>query len=189
MDRGSKDAARLLVPIQRLFRLERAMQRRVDDGDLGHDAHLGLRRDVRARRSAKLIDKVYALVNELFLERSTLPKSLLGKSVTYLANQEEPLRRFLQDERLPIHNNDTERALRHLAVGRKNWMVFGSPRGGGVACNLYSLMLSCRALGIDPEAYLTDALTRVATTPMSEVASLTPWAWADAHPEARVEPA
>ena len=81
------------------------------------------------------------------------------------------------DPRLPIHNNDSERDLRHVAVGRKNWLVFASPRGGEVACRLYSLVLSCKQCGADPEAYLEDALMKVATTPASEVASLTPWAW------------
>ncbi len=56
-------------------------------------------------------------------------------------------------------------------------MVFASERGGEVACRLYSLMLSCRQNGVDPEAYLADVLMAVATTPASEIASLTPWAW------------
>ena len=72
-----------------------------------------------------------------------------------MLNQEDRLRRFLNDERIPVHNNDTERTLRHLAVGRKNWMVFGSPKGGKVGCNLYSLMLSCRAARVNPSASLT----------------------------------
>ena len=90
---------------------------------------------------------------------------------------------FLGDPRLPIHNNDSERDLRHLAVGRKNWLVFGSQRGGEVACRLYSLVLSCKQCGADPEAYLEDVLMRVAVTPASEIASLTPWAWQAARTE------
>ena len=187
MERGSQDAARLLVAVQRLFRLERTMERRVETRGLSEEDRLSLRRQVRRGRSAKLVDRVYELVDELMLERSTLPKSLLGKALTYLANQEDRLRRFLDDERIPVHNNDTERTLRHLAVGRKNWMVFGSPKGGQVGCNLYSLMLSCRAVGVNPEAYMADVLLRVSTTPTSEIASLTPWAWATAHPEHVVE--
>ena len=74
-----------------------------------------------------------------------------------------------------------ERDLRHVVTGRKNWLVFGSERGGEVACRLYSLMLSCRQNGVDPEAYLADVLMAVATTPASEIASLTPWAWAARH--------
>ncbi|NCQ35719.1 transposase domain-containing protein, partial [bacterium] len=62
-------------------------------------------------------------------------------------------------------------------TGRKNWLVFGSAKGGEVACRLYSLMLSCRQNGVDPEAYLADVLMAVAITPSSKIASLTPWAW------------
>jgi len=189
MDQGSAVAACLMVPIQRLFRLERAMKGRVEREGDGEAELLALRRVIRDRRSRKLIERIYELVEQWVHHPTTLPKSLLGTALTYLANQEPRLRRCLDDPRLPIHNNDCERTLRHLAIGRKNWLVFGSPRGGRVACNLYSLMLSCRALSINPEAYLADALTRVTTTPMSEIASLTPWAWAEAHPDARVEPA
>ena len=110
--------------------------------------------------------------------RSTLPKSRLGKAAKYLANQAECLAVFLEDPRVPIHNNDAERDLRHVVVGRKNWLVFASERGGEVACRMYSLMLSCRQNGVDPEAYLVDVLDAVGKTPSSQIASLTPWAWA-----------
>jgi hypothetical protein len=69
------------------------------------------------------------------------------------------------------------------AVGRKNWLVFGSQRGGEVACRLYSLVLSCKQCGADSEAYIEDVLMKVATTPASEIASLTPWAWQAARAE------
>ncbi len=82
---------------------------------------------------------------------------------------------------LPIQNTDEERDLRHLAVGRKNWLVFGSQRGGDVACRLYSLVLSCKQAGIDPERYIEDVLSRLSTTKASEIASLTTWAWAAAR--------
>lgn len=184
---GAKEAVRLLVPVQRLFRLERAIAKRVEARELDEDERLALVARVRSRRSAKLIEKIDNVRRELLTERGVLPKSLLGKAVTYLTRQAGPLSRFLEDPRLPIHNNASERSLRHVAVGRNNWMIFASERGGKVACALYSLMLSCRALDIDPEAYLTDCLERVATTPVSQIASLTPWAWAEAHPEARID--
>jgi len=53
--------------------------------------------------------------------RSTLPKSKLGKALGYLHSQRAPLSVFLEDPRIPIHNNDSERDLRHLAIGRNNW--------------------------------------------------------------------
>jgi len=106
-----------------------------------------------------------------------MPESKLGKAVGYLANQADPLAVFLEDARIPIHNNDAERDLRHVVVGRKNWLVFASPKGGEVACRLYSPMLLCRQDGVDPEAYLADVLGAVNATPSSKIATLTPWAW------------
>ena len=167
----------MIRPVQRLFRLERAMERRAVAKRLPEPALLELRRRVRAARSRVVIERIYAEAAVLWDLRSTLPKSKLGKALRYLFNQREPLTTFLGDPRLPIHNNDTERDLRHVALGRKNWMVFASPRGGEVASRLYSLMLSCRRAGVNPEAYLEDVLVRVTTTPASEIASLTPWAW------------
>ena len=79
--------------------------------------------------------------------------------------------------------------MRHVFLGRKNYQFVASVRGGEVAANLYSLIYSCKALGVDPEAYLADVLTAVATTPSSQVAMLTPWEWAERHPEAVVQAA
>ena len=101
--------------------------------------------------------------------------------MVYLERQRGPLSTFLADPRIPIHNNDEERDLRHIAVGRKNWMVFASDRGGQVACRLYSLILSCKQAGVDPEAYIEDVLGRLSTTRDVDIASLTPWAWAAAR--------
>lgn len=125
-----------------------------------------------------MLDRIKQLVRELWEERSTLPRSMIGKALGYLDNQWEPLTRFLEVGVLPIHNNDAERALRHVVVGRKNWLFFGSPRGAEVGANLFSLIASCKALGITPEVYLEDVLRRVDTTPASEDRRLTPWAWA-----------
>jgi hypothetical protein len=86
---------------------------------------------------------------------------------------------FLDDPQLALHNNDAERHLRHLALGRKNWYFFGSKKGGEVGANLSSLMLSCKSLDLDPERYLTEVIVRIDTTPASQIESLTPWAMAE----------
>ena len=134
-----------------------------------------------ARRSARLIEVIYARAKELSLKRSTLPESQLGKALVYLDRQRRPLSTFLADPRIPIHNNDEERDLRHLAIGRNNWQIFGSERGGQVACRLYSLALSCKQAGVDLEKYIEDVLGRLSTTKSSDIVSLTPWAWAAAR--------
>lgn len=178
MKLGSKDAARVFVHLQRLFWIERAMKKRIQSRDQNTKELLALRLDVRARLSRKVIERTYAAAGEVDAMPSTLPKSKLGKALGYLFNQEDELAVFLVDPRIEIHNNDAERDLRHVVVGRNNWMVFASQRGGEVASRLYSIVLSCKHADVDPEAYIEDVLMRVSTTPASEVASLTPWAWA-----------
>ena len=107
-----------------------------------------------------------------------MPESKLGKGIRYVLNQESRLRTCLSDARIPLDNNDSERDLRHVILGRKNWQIFASPRGGEVACRHSSLMLSRRQNDLNPEAYLADVLMAAETTPSSQVAGLTPWAWA-----------
>lgn len=177
LDVGTHAAASVLRPVQRLFWLERAMQKRAEARNFTQAEQIELRRRVRSSRSRVVMQQIYAKAADLRDQRSTLPKSKLGKALNYLFNQRKPLAVFLEDPRIPIHNNEVERDLRHIAIGRKNWMVFASQRGGEVASRLYSLMLSCKRAEVNPEAYLEDVLNRVSTTPMSEVASLTPWAW------------
>ena len=181
LDLKIQDAAPVLVHVQRLFWIERAMKRRVASRELKTADLVALRRRVRAERSATVIGRIYKAAKAVEAKRSTLPKSKLGKALGYLSNQKDTLCVFLADPRIEIHNNDSERDLRHIVVGRNNWLVFASPRGGEVASRLYSLVLSCKHAGADPEAYLEDVLLRVSTTPAREIASLTPWTWAKAQ--------
>jgi transposase len=118
LDAGTKDAALVLAPVQRLFWLERAIDRRARRVGLEREAHRELRKQVREKRSKRVIEDIYTVAGNLALKRSTLPKSKLGKALRYLDRQRDPLRVFLKDSRIPIHNNDSERDLRHLAVGR-----------------------------------------------------------------------
>jgi transposase len=180
-DVGTKEAALCLAPMNRLFWIERAVNRRADRLGLDLAARRELRARIRARRSAIVVNKLYRTANTLAQEASTLPRGQLGKALAYLESQREPLEVFLGDPRVPLSNNDCERDLRHVVVGRANWLIFASPRGGEVACRLYSLLLSCKENGVDPQAYIEDALTRVSTTPASRIAELTPWGWAAAR--------
>ena len=177
LETGSTEATPLLRMINRLFALERAVRGRAKRRKFECKDLLQLRGDVRKRSSSKQMKRLLKAASELELKRTTLPKSKLGKAVSYLLNQQKPLSVFISDPRVPIHNNDEERDLRHVVVGRNNWMVFASQRGGEVACRLYSLVLSCRQNDVNPEAYVADVLMKVATTPATEIATLTPWAW------------
>ena len=178
LDTGSRESIGVIRPVQRLFRIERALHRRAEAQGLDPEAWRELRIDVRRRLSTRVLKRIRNRVDELWEERSTLPKSKLGQALTYIDNQWKPLTRFLHDPMLEIHNNDCERALRHVVTGRKNWLFFGSPDGARVGCHLFSLVATCKALEINPQAYLEDILQRVDHTPASWIAELTPWAWA-----------
>lgn len=180
-DTGTKEAALCLAPIGRLFWLERAVNARADRLELDLESRRELRGRIRTERSAVVLAKLYEVAGRLDQAAATLARGQLGKGLSYLARQRGPLAVFLADPRIPIHNNDSERDLRHIVVGRNNWQVFASPRGGEVACRLYSLVLSAKLNGVDPREYIEDVLGRLSTTPHRRIAELTPWGWAAAR--------
>ena len=88
---------------------------------------------------------------------------------------------YLEHGHVAIDNNAVERAVRGIAVGRKNWLFAGSFAGAERAAAMYSLVESAKMAGVEPYAYLADVLARLPGTPMSRVAELTPRAWAAAR--------
>jgi len=106
-----------------------------------------------------------------------LPKSPIGKAVTYAVNQWEALNRYLEDGILCIDNSVSERVIKLVALGRKNWLFSGSDAGARRAAILYSLIASCKLCGIDPFVYLRDVLERINTHPAHRVDELTPPQW------------
>ena len=85
--------------------------------------------------------------------------------------------RYVQDGDLVLDNNRSERALRGIAVGRKNWLFFGSDGGGDIAAILLTLLKSAQRNGVNPFDYLTDVLTRIADYPRSKIGDLLPHRW------------
>jgi len=178
---GATRAGLALPPIQRLFWIERAVVARAESRGFSRDQLVELRHSVRNRRSKTVLRKLYEIVFALQEDPSTKGNDHLRKAVNYAINQRKPLLAHLDDGRLPIHNNDTERDLRHVVTGRKNWLMLASENGGRVAARLYSLVISCKLANVNVERYLEDVLVAVATTPASRVAELTPWGWAKAR--------
>jgi transposase len=106
-----------------------------------------------------------------------LPKSPIGQAVGYARSNWPALNRYLEAGYLAIDNNAAERALRPVAVSRKNWLFCGSDGGGRTAAVLFSVTATCKGLGIDPFTYLRDVLHRVCTHPASRLAELLPDRW------------
>jgi transposase len=105
------------------------------------------------------------------------PKSPMGAAISYALNQWPHLLHFLDDVNIPPDNNASERALRSVALGRKNYLfVYDAPNGVDLAA-LYSLVATCEAHEVDPVAYLRDVLLRVDTHPASQIDELLPDRW------------
>jgi len=104
-------------------------------------------------------------------------KTEVGKAIAYALNHWQALTRFLDDGRICLSNNAAERALRGIAVGRRNWTFAGSDRGGERAAAIYTLIETAKLNGIDPQAWLADVLARIADYPAKQVADLLPWNW------------
>ena len=157
--------------IRVLFQLEEAAK------DLDDEA----RRELREARARPLVDEFKAWL--ALAETQALPKSPLGRAITYAHNQWPALVRYLDDGRLAISNNAAERALRCLAVGRKNWLFFQREGGGKTAAILMSLLMTAKAAGIHAGDYFRDVLTRISTC--TDARQLTPHGWKQ-HFEAEV---
>ena len=106
-----------------------------------------------------------------------LPQSPLGKAVRYTLAEWTALTRYLEAGRVEIDNNLTENAIRPSAVGKKNWLFIGHPEAGWRSAVIYSVIVSCRRVGIDPWEYLRDVLRRLPSMKQSEIRSILPAQW------------
>jgi transposase len=140
------------------------------------------RRALRQAKAKPILDDIRA-----YLEREqpqVLPKSPEGKAIAYTLSNWKALTRYLGDGDLEIDNNGAERSLRGVAVGRKNWMFYGSDNGGRTAAVLTSLIATSKRLGLDPFAYLRDIFERISRHPQTRLAELLPDQWQAARPPA-----
>ena len=132
------------------------------------------------RRMEHRQEKTKALVDQLFIDfkkyRKDLPtKSTTAQAISYALNNEAALLRFLNDGKIEIDNNAAERAMRPIAVGRKNWMFAGSDNGGHTAAGIYSLIETAKMNNINPFLYLQKVLNTIQDHNSNRLADLLPW--------------
>ena len=132
---------------------------------------------MRRERALPILDAMRGWLDER--QADALPKSALGKAVGYTLNQWDALVRYTEDGDLAIDNSATERALRAVAVGRKNWIFAGSDNGGRRAATLYTLIATAKRHGLEPFAYLRDLFARLPTHPLDRIDELAPHRWAE----------
>jgi transposase len=130
---------------------------------------------VRQKEAVPLLNNLRTWLTERLTQ--VAPRSELAKALGYMNAQWDALVRYAADGTLEIDNLTAERALRGIAVGRKNWNVLGSDAAGSVAAVIYSLVETCRLNGINPEAYLTDVIGRIGRTKIQALDTLLPFNW------------
>ena len=142
------------------------------------------RRALRTAESRGLVDRLFARWQEVRPELR--PTSKLAEAIDDVLHRRVELSRFLDDGRIELDTGQLERSLRGPAVGRRNWLFFGSFSGGRTAATLYSVVQSARLHHLDVMAYLTDVLRRLPAllpTDVVAIGELLPDCWAQAHPE------
>jgi transposase len=158
-------AVEALALIGRLFAIEEQTK------DLGGDQRLTLRQE----QSLPVIEQLHQKL--LLWKQQLLPKHPMAEAVGYVLNQWKPLTAFLSDGAVPIHNNLAEQQMKRIALGRKNYLFVGNERGGRTAAILSSITSTCRRHAIDPQVYLTQLLTNLPATPMSQLDQWLPDVW------------
>ncbi|MBV8898231.1 MAG: IS66 family transposase [Acidobacteriaceae bacterium] len=131
------------------------------------------RKEIRQARSRPLLETMQAWWKATLAKLSQ--KSDVSLAIRYALDRWSALLRFCEDGRVEIDNNAAERALRAVALGRKNYLFAGSDTGGERAAAIYSLLGSAKLNGIDPEAYLSTLLRRISDHPINRIAELLPW--------------
>ena len=160
---GKADQA--LAWIQKLYLIEKHIK---DDSP-------GQRYQIRQQQAKPIIDNI-----EQWLQKSlpqVPPKTALGKALTYLHNQWGRLIGYLDDGHYPIDNNLAENTIRPFAIGRKNWLFAHSQAGAKASANLYSLIQTAKANGLNPYDYLKQVFTQLPNAnTVEDIEALLPWA-------------
>jgi transposase len=152
--------------ISKLYKIEKEL----------HDASSEHRKTVRNLRSKEILDEFKTWLG--IESRLTVPKSTIGKAITYCLNQWTKLTAFLDDGRLEIDNNRAERSIKPFVIGRKNWLFANTPRGAKTSAIIYSIVETAKENGLDPFAYLEyifERINNIDPANSDAIDSLLPW--------------
>lgn len=159
------EAEHALLLIAKLFAIEQKSR------DLKELASL------RREQSTAVVEEFFRYLESLWFDRVPDTSSLIGKAIQYARNSQKELREFLSHPDIPISNNAIERAIRPVALGRKNWLFCWSELGAKYAAIAFTLVECCKMAGVDPFMYFSDILVRISEHSAREVHLLTPINW------------
>lgn len=180
----TSDPARALTAvafIRQLYDVEDEAEARIkaqceaNAGELALAEEEAIRQTLRQERAAPILGKFKQWLDEQV--KTLLPKSPIRQAIGYTVSNWEALQRYTEDGALDPDNNAAERAMRPIAIGRKNWLFAGSPRGGETAAVLYSFTQTCKTLEVNVFQYLRDVFSRLNAHPNSRLAELLPDQW------------
>jgi transposase len=157
----------VLAAIQKLYRIESRAK--------AEAMSLEARLELRQREAKPIFMDLGQLI--VTMRKDVLPKSPLGRALSYAENQWPAMARYLEVAQAELDNNSTEHSLRGVVLGRRNWLHVGQEAGGEKAANLFSLMITCKRLGVEPYAYLHDILRRLPSHLNKDIWQLTPRGW------------
>lgn len=140
---------------------------------------------LRQAESRQIVEAIYHFLLQIQLDER--PRSEIRKAANYFLNRWDSFTRFLTNGLIGIDNNSTEASIKGIATGKKAWLFLGNQAAGETAASMYTLIMSCKRLNIDPHAYLLDVLQHVKTARGEALEALLPDRWIQAHPEAVVE--
>ncbi len=161
----------VLRKIRYLFMLERVAWARSPEERLR----------IRREKEVPIIDELIQGIKAKLVEGRILPKSKLREAIGYFCGLIPHLKNYIQHPFANLDNNVAERAIRPLAIGRKNWLFVGSEDGGEAASVIYSLIQTCRSLKVNPREYLEDVMRRLMSHNSSKLHELLPDQWAPAR--------
>lgn len=154
--------------IRYLFMLERVAWARSEEERLR----------IRQEKEVPVIDRLIKVIKEKLVNGKVLPKSKLREALGYFCSLIPHLKNYTKHAWARLDNNVAERAIRPLAIGRKNWLFVGNEVGGEAAAVILTLVQSCRAIGINPREYLEDVMRRLMAHNFQKLQELLPDQWA-----------
>jgi transposase len=174
MEGAPRTAGWMIKQIQLLYRIESRLREQ--------KAGPALRQAVRQSQSQPVVRRIRKACMLLMKSKRFLPQDAISRAMAYAIAQMPGLEVYLVNGKIEIDNNLVENAIRPTALGKKNWLFIGEAQAGDRSAIIYTVIESCRRRGIDPYAYLKDALTRLPRMTIQQVPEILPAVWGKPQP-------